>query len=184
VKSDQANNCHFRPEPRSLPRRIYVFCPRAKRIEVRRFAENAESQHDNADWVFLSGPTGQSENQCFRRSGEAWVCLRLMRKVMLQTLATGCEFTTGGENCQRWAASSVCRAKYLLGPGVVSRACVTLPDESTSTRATTRILPVMVFLALDDTSGRTCRETEPGEFCFGEAWGRADAMAGAGVGAT
>lgn len=47
----------------------------------------------------------------FNRSAEACVCLRPMRKVMLQTLAAAWEFTNGGENCHRSAACSDSLAK-------------------------------------------------------------------------
>jgi hypothetical protein len=60
-------------------------------------------------------------------------------------LAVGFPSTSGGENSQRCAAFIANPAKYLLGPGDVNLAAVTLPDESTSTCTPTLTVPVMVF---------------------------------------
>lgn len=63
-------------------------------------------------------------------------------------LAVGCPSTWGGENSQRCAAFRARLAKYLLGPADFRFAAVTLPDGSTSTRAMTLIVPVIVFREL------------------------------------
>lgn len=63
-------------------------------------------------------------------------------------LAVGFPSTAGGENSQLGAAFSARPAKYLLGPADLNSVDVTLPDESTSTRTLTFIVPVMVFRAL------------------------------------
>jgi hypothetical protein len=69
---------------------------------------------------------------------------------MSQVLGAGC-----GENSQRCAAFNAKPAKYLLGPAVFSLADLTLPDESTSTRTVTLIVPVIVFREFLETSGIT-----------------------------
>ena len=62
-------------------------------------------------------------------------------------LAEGFPLASGGENSQLCAAFSARPEKYLLGPADLNSADVTLPDESTSTRTLTFIVPVMVFRA-------------------------------------
>jgi hypothetical protein len=76
-------------------------------------------------------------------------------------LAVGFPSATGGENSQRCAAFKARPAKYLLGPGEVSFAVVTLPDGSTSTLTPTFTVPEIVFCALLETSGSTWCKTSP-----------------------
>ena len=56
--------------------------------------------------------------------------------------------------------------KYLLGPAEVSLASVTFPAESTPTRTTTRIFPVMVLSAPCETLGCTRCATAPAPVPF------------------
>src|SRR5208337_1208810 len=80
---------------------------------------------------------------------------------MSHVLAAGVPSATGGENSHCCAAFRARPAKYLLGPGCVSFADVTFPDESTSTWTLTLIVPEMVLRALGGTSGRTWWRTSP-----------------------
>ena len=77
----------------------------------------------------------------------------------IHSLGTGWLLFCAGLNFHCWAASIALRAKYLLGPGDSNFAFVTLPDESTVTRTPTLTVPWMVFLAVFETSGKTCWST-------------------------
>ena len=74
----------------------------------------------------------------------------------IHSLGTGWPFACTGLNFHCWAASIALRAKYLLGPGDSKVAFVTFPDGSTVTRTLTLTVPWMVFLAVFETSGKTC----------------------------
>ena len=89
------------------------------------------------------------------RCGTALVPVLLNSNVRLHWLSIALPSTVGGLNVHLRAACNARSAKYLLGPRDTKVACDTAPEVSTATFTFTLTVPVIVFAALGETSGKT-----------------------------